>query len=177
MKILVTFASGFGATAEVAREIGQVLSQSHQVDIIPTTEVHSLEPYQAVVVGSSLRAGRWLGRLKRFLARFHGELAGRPLAIFAVCLTARTPAGSRRVLAENLPTLLKRYPELHPVATQAFGGVINFDRYNLAVRAIMRAAARQEGLPTSGFQDFRDWEAIRAWAEELGRKLGEGASA
>lgn len=174
MKVLVTYASGFGATAEVAREIAQVLSQSHQVDLVPAGEVRSLEPYEAVVVGSSMRAGRWLGGLTRFLGRFHRELARRPLAFFAVCLTARTLEGSKRVLAENLPALLKRYPELHPIATVAFGGVIDFDRYNLAVRTIMRAAARQEGLPTSGFQDFRDWEAIRAWAAELGAKLSAG---
>jgi menaquinone-dependent protoporphyrinogen IX oxidase len=97
------------------------------------------------------------------------------VAIFAVALTARTLDGSRRVLAESLPPLLARYPDLHPVSTQAFGGVLDYDRYNLAVRVLMRKAAEREGWPTSGFQDFRDWQAIRAWALQLSADLQASA--
>jgi menaquinone-dependent protoporphyrinogen oxidase len=173
MKILVAHASGFGATTEVAKEIAKILGEAHQVELLPVARVRSLEGYDAVVVGSSLRAGRWLGGLTRFVARFHRELPEKPLALFAVALTARTLEGSRRVLAESLPRLLGRYPQIRPVTTQAFGGVIDYERYNLAVRAIMRKAARDEGLPTSGFVDFRDWEAIRTWARDLSAQFSE----
>jgi menaquinone-dependent protoporphyrinogen oxidase len=174
MKILVAYASGFGATAEVAKEMADILGRRHLVDLQPIGRVRSLDRYEAVVVGSSLRAGRWLGAMRRFVGHFHQALAERPLAIFVVALTARTHEGSRRVLAEALPKLLERYPEVKPVATEAFGGVLDYDRYNPLVRAIMRKAALQEGLPTAGLQDFRDWEAIRKWAAELGEKLAEG---
>ena len=174
MKILVAYVSGFGATAEVAKEIADILGRRHMVDLRTLSAVRSLESYDAVVLGSSLRAGRWLGAMNQFLHRFADELATKPVAIFTVALTARTLDGSRRVLAENLPRLLERYPRLKPMATEAFGGVVDYERYNVLLRGIMRKVALEEGLPTSGVQDFRDWEAIRRWAAEVGEKLAEG---
>ncbi len=176
MKILVAYVSGFGATAEVAKEIADILGRQHTVDLRTLSAVRSLEPYDAVVIGSSLRAGRWLGAMNRFLKRFAEDLASRPVAIFTVALTARTMEGSRRVLAENLPRLLERYPNLEPIATEAFGGVVDYDKYNVLVRGIMHKVAKEEGLPTSGVQDFRDWEAIRHWATELAEKLAAGTT-
>lgn len=173
MKILVAYASGYGATGEVAREIADILGRRHLVDLQPLGRVRSVDRYEAVVIGSSLRAGRWLGAMSRFVSRFHEALAERPLAVFAVALTARTREGSRRVLSEALPKLLGQYPQIKPIATEAFGGVLNYDRYNPLIRSIMRKVAAQEGLPTSGFQDYRDWEAIRQWAEKLAEQLAE----
>ena len=175
MRILVTYASGFGATAEVAKEIADLLGRRHVVEMHPLAAVRSLDRYEAVVLGSSLRAGRWLGAAPRFVSRFHEALAARPVAIFSLGLTAHTREGSRRVLRESLPKLLGRYPEIQPVATEAFGGVLNYERYNPVIRTIMRKVALQEGLPTSGFTDFRDWEAIRKWAEELGERWAEAS--
>jgi menaquinone-dependent protoporphyrinogen oxidase len=167
MNILVSYASGYGATAEVARAIAQRLGTRHQVDLLPSNQVKSLEPYDAVVLGSSLRAGRWLGTMNKFLRRFRDELMEKPLAIFTVCLEARTHEGSRRVLSEHLPRLMKPFAGLHPVATEAFGGVLDFDKYNFAIKTIMRRVMANEGLPTAGLSDFRDWEAINAWADSL----------
>ncbi|HEY3397293.1 MAG TPA: flavodoxin domain-containing protein [Armatimonadota bacterium] len=171
MRILVAYVSGFGATEEVAKEIASILAHHHVVDLRPLNNVRSLDAYEAVVVGSSLRADKWLGGMFKFLSRFRTELAARPLAIFTIALTARTLDGSRRVVNESLPKLMARFPELHPVATEAFGGVLNFDKYNPVIRTIMRRVAQQEGLPTSGLSDFRDWEAIRHWAAQLGEEL------
>jgi len=176
MRILVGYASGFGATAEVAKEIAKVLSESHQVELHALGGVRSLDLYDAVVIGSSLRASRWLGGMTRFLSLFREDLANKPVAIFAVALTARTLEGSRRVLAESLPPLLERYPSVKPLSAQAFGGVLDYDRYNLVVRALMRKAAEREGWPTSGFQDYRDWQAIRAWAHELSASFSKMTS-
>jgi menaquinone-dependent protoporphyrinogen oxidase len=175
LRILIGYASGFGATAEVAEEIGRVLEKKHQVAVHPLREVRSLEGYEAVVLGTSLRANRWLGGVSRFLSRFRADLANRPVALFCVCLTARTLEGGRRIVGESLPRLLARYPEVRPIAVEAFGGVLHFDKYNPLIRTIMRRAAAQEGLPTSGFVDYRDWETIRRWAAELGEKLEQGA--
>ncbi len=173
MRVLVGYASGFGATAEVAKVIGQVLGEKHAVAVHPLGEVRSLEGYEAVVIGTSLRANRWLGGVSRFLSRFRHDLAKRPVALFCVCLTARTVEGGRRIVGESLPRLLARYPEIKPIAVEAFGGVLHFDKYNPLVRAVMRRAAAEEGLPTSGFVDYRDWETIRRWAAEVGGKLAQ----
>ena len=176
MKVLVAYVSGYGATAEVAKEIAQVLARDHQVEVKSAAAVKSLAPYEAVVLGSSMRTGRWLGGLPRFLGRFHRELTEKSLALFAVCLTARTLEGSRRVLSESLPRLLARHPQISPVATAAFGGVLDFERYNLALRMLMRRMAAEDGLPTSGLVDLRNWQAIREWAAALAAQLSDAGT-
>ena len=116
MKVLVAYVSGFGTTAGVAKEIADVLGRQHMVDLQTLSSVHSLDRYDAVVIGSSLRAGRWLGAMNKFLTRFREPLSRKPVAIFTVALTAHSQAGGRKVLAENLPRLLARYPEIKPMA-------------------------------------------------------------
>jgi menaquinone-dependent protoporphyrinogen oxidase len=167
MKILVSYASGYGATAEVAKTIAHRLQENHEVDLVPSNKVRDLEQYDAIVIGSSLRAGRWLGTMNKFLRRYREQLIEKPLAIFTVCLEARTMDGSRRVLQEHMPRLMKPFTALAPVACEAFGGVLDFDRYNFAVRTIMRNMMAKEGMPTSGFKDYRDWESIHEWADGL----------
>jgi len=54
---------------------------------------------------------------------------------------------------------------------------LDYDRYNFAVRMLMRRVAEREGWPTSGFQDYRDWQAIRAWARQISEQLQEKAAA
>ena len=60
-KILVTFASRAGSTAEVAKAIGKALSDSGaQVDVLAMRDVQDLAPYRAVVAGSAIRKKKWL---------------------------------------------------------------------------------------------------------------------
>ena len=58
-KILVTYASRAGSTAEVAEAIGKTLTEGGaQVDVIPMQDVNDLSPYRAVVAGSAIRQAR-----------------------------------------------------------------------------------------------------------------------
>lgn len=58
-KILVTYASRAGSTAEVAEAIGKTLAETGvQVDVIPMQAVKDLSPYQAIVAGSAIRGSK-----------------------------------------------------------------------------------------------------------------------
>lgn len=60
-KILVTYASRAGFTAEVAQAIGKTLRENGLgVDVFPMQEVANLSAYRAVVAGSTIRAAKWL---------------------------------------------------------------------------------------------------------------------
>ena len=60
-RILITYATRTGSTAEVADAIGEVLaSRGFVVDIKPMKEKPSLDRYNAVVLGSAIRLGSWL---------------------------------------------------------------------------------------------------------------------
>ena len=59
--ILVTYASVSGSTGEVAEAIVKVLRQEGgQAIARPVDQIISLDEFDAVIIGSSIRAGRWL---------------------------------------------------------------------------------------------------------------------
>ena len=59
-KVLVAYATKYGATAEIAEKIGQVLRETGMaVDVEPADRVGDLSSYRAVVLGSGVYVGRW----------------------------------------------------------------------------------------------------------------------
>jgi len=59
-QVLVTYATKYGATAEIADKIGQVLRQAGlRTDVLPTDCVRDLHSYKAVVLSSAVYIGRW----------------------------------------------------------------------------------------------------------------------
>ena len=171
MRILVTYASGFGSTAEVAEAIGQVLGQRAEVTVEEVQDLISIEPYDAVLIGSPVRAGKWLRRATSFLKKHQSKLTQKPVACFTLCLTAKDEAGRQRASKEIIEPLLNEYPLIKPIAVGLFGGKIEYQKLPWLIRGVIKRVSKKEGFPTEGVIDFRDWDAIRAWGEEVGSRL------
>ena len=87
-KVLVAYASVSGSTGEVAEAIGSVLARhGMQVEVQHIRNVDSVAGYGAVVLGSSIRAGRWLPEAFSFLEDNVEIMAQIPVAYFTTCLT------------------------------------------------------------------------------------------
>ena len=83
-KILVTYASKYGATAEIAGKIGDVLRQAGlQVDLFSFDGVRDLAPYQAVILGSGVYIGQWNKEAAAFLLANEKSLADRQVWLFS----------------------------------------------------------------------------------------------
>ena len=60
-RILVTYATRAGSTAEVAAACAETLAaRGYAVDVKPVKEKTQLTGYSAVVLGSAIRMGDWL---------------------------------------------------------------------------------------------------------------------
>jgi menaquinone-dependent protoporphyrinogen oxidase len=156
-RILVAYASGSGSTREVAAAIGEALAEGGaRVDVEAVQDVSSVADYSALVVGSSIRGGRWLPEAVTFVAEFAGALAARPVAYFTTCLAMikDTDENRRRTLAYMDP-ILSLAPSVMLVDIGLFAGSLD------ASRQIEIA-----GVP-GPYGDYRDWEAIDAWAAKL----------
>jgi menaquinone-dependent protoporphyrinogen oxidase len=163
-KILVTYASGTGWTVGVAEAIGKTLAEGGaQVDVLPMAEVKDLAAYRAVVAGSGINAGIWLPEAMQFLRDHQAELKRKPFAAFLVCMTLAMRNGEK--YRGHVATWLDPVRALvHPVSEGLFAGGLDVRkvpaRERLKFRLSVLLGAWKEG-------DHRDWNAIRAWAENI----------
>ncbi|MBN2003140.1 MAG: flavodoxin domain-containing protein [Anaerolineae bacterium] len=154
--ILVTYATRYGSTQEVAEKIAATLREGGlAVDVQPVKQVRTLDGYRAVVVGAPLYMFDWLKEARDFLAR--------PVAVFALGPTEDKEKDWTET-REQLDKVLSKFSWLTPVAVELFGG--KFDPARLAFPYNL-----VPGLKRMPVNDIRDWDAIRAWAEALHGKL------
>lgn len=166
-KILVTYATRYGSTQEVAEAIEVALRESGlAVDMKPLKDVSALIAYNAVVLGAPLFMFHWHKDALNFLARHRKAILERPVAVFALGPT-HVPHDEEewRDSHKQLDQELAKFPWFKPVALQMFGG--KYDPASL--RFPLNLMAGNE--PAS---DIRDWDAIRAWAEDIRSKLVGG---
>lgn len=158
-KVLLTYASRYGSTEEVAERVAEVLKkQGLGVDLVRANEVKDISGYDAVVIGSPFRAFRWLREARSFVRRHQEALNKIPVAYFALGLSLMEDTERNR--QDMLKWLEPLCGMVKPVDIGLFGG--RWERKR--VPWYMRLFPFPEG-------DFRKWDKIEAWAESLLDKL------
>lgn len=160
MKVLVTAASRHGATAEIARRIGEVLSLAGiQVDVRPPDEVASVAPYDGVVLGSGVYAGRWLEPAKKLVERDAVVLSSRPVWLFS-----SGPLGDPAKPEGEPVDVVALRERTHAIDHRVFAGKLDRRQLGLAEKAIVAVVHAPEG-------DYRPWDAVTEWASSIARAL------
>lgn len=165
-KVLVAYASRCGTTGGVAEAVGQTLrGTGASADVRLIGNVDDLGPYRSVIVGSAIRAGRWLPEAVDFVKKHHDRLGRVPTAYFVVCVTMKddTPENRGKVLA-YLDPVRKEAPQMQPANTGLFAGAVDFSKLSFVYRSMLKAKGVREG-------DFRNWGAIGAWAADVAPAL------
>lgn len=158
-KVLVTYASKAGSTAEVAEAIAKTLTEKGMmVDVSRIENVGDLGGYQAVLVGSCIRMGRWLPAAVKFVEKNQAALKAVPTAYFEVCTSIRKDTPEARSEAEAYLDNVKALVE--PVGSGIFAGKVDFSKLSFLDRTIAKGVGSEEG-------DWRDWDAVRAWAGSI----------
>jgi menaquinone-dependent protoporphyrinogen oxidase len=164
-RILVTYASRTGSTAEIAEAIGKTLSQNGaEVDLRPLQEVKDLSPYSGVVVGSAIRKSKWLPEALQFIQDHRAELAQKQVATFTVCITLAMSNGDQYRQAVRA-WIAPVHTYVKPISEGLFAGRLDFTKLPLNFDTLkFRLVVALGVFPKD---DRRDWTAIRAWAENL----------
>lgn len=176
MKALVVYGTRGGATGAIADEIGKTLTeQGFEATVRDAKDLKGIDAksYDLVVVGSSVYAGMWSGKAKRFLKKNQQALASKKVALFSSGLAGSDPAQAAAA-KQSIEKTASSFPAIKPVALAYFGGVVNFDSPNFFARIManaMKADFQKKGFDTSKPIDQRDWEAIRQWAKDVAAKV------
>jgi menaquinone-dependent protoporphyrinogen oxidase len=167
MRVLVTYATFAGSTAEVAETVGAVLENNDanstplNVSVLPAPEVDELKAYDAVVFGSAVRYGKLHPDAMAFVDKHGDALQSLPLALFVVCMTMREPSEeNRQAVNEYLDPLREKLPGVNPVSVGLFAGVLDPGKLGFVARMATRMVKVPEG-------DHRNWEKIEDWARAL----------
>jgi menaquinone-dependent protoporphyrinogen oxidase len=164
-KILVAYASKYGATKEIADKIGEVLKREGlQADVLPVKSVKNLSEYKAVVIGSGVYIAKWRKEAARFLKSNEKLLSERPVWLFS-----SGPAGDGNPLEKlkgwKFPTDLQATADsIKPRDNTVFFGDINTGKMNPLEKWVIKNVKSPVG-------DFRDWDAINKWAMGIAEAL------
>jgi len=187
--ILVAYATNSGSTAEVAEIIAAGLkSAGHSATTLPLNQVTTLDGYDSVVLGAPMILG-WHADARRFLKQHRQALAARKVALFACAMRLTIPSGQPAqdfdlyldpnlaaapakpgaltikerftTLGHYLKPILAAAGPVKPVNAAFFYGKLEMFRLKWWQAAFVMAVVQ---APPG---DYRDWDAIKAWANRL----------
>jgi menaquinone-dependent protoporphyrinogen oxidase len=188
-KILVTYATLAGTTADVARAVGEEIAKAGiEVDVLPLGDVLALDSYSGVVLGAPMIMG-WHRSALAFLRKHRKDWRQLPVAVFvtAMSLTRSSSMDVQSVrvcIDDNLPKLpakpghlsfRERYAQLDhyagpilnamspvkPLSLAFFGGRLDYGRLPWwGVVFAMFIIQAPAG-------DRHNWLFIRKWAAGL----------
>ncbi|MBN1288844.1 MAG: flavodoxin domain-containing protein [Actinobacteria bacterium] len=166
-KVIVAYGSKYGATAEIAQKIGDVLTaEGLEADIKPADQAGKPEGYSAAVIGSGVYYGRWRKPASRFVKSNQDSLAEIPVWLFS---SGPTGKGDPLELTEGWrsPKALEGVIDhIKPLDTALFNGAIDDQKISGFEKFVIKKVKAPSG-------DFRDWDAIEAWARAVAGTLKE----
>jgi menaquinone-dependent protoporphyrinogen oxidase len=175
--VLVAYGSRHGGTRGIAERIGSVLrTEGLDATVTAAEDVQDTDAIDAFVIGSGVYIGSWLKEPLAFIERNRDALGARPVWLFSSGPLLQAKEGEDP-LTQALGPLdgpgsggRKKIAELtaaiHPRDHRVFHGA--FDPHDppraMAERLVRLMPASKSILPPG---DFRDWDAIEAWAREI----------
>ena len=183
MRVLIAYGSRWGSTEEIAGRLAGFLGEegveADLLDVKKDRRWPSLEGYDGVMVGSSVKVTKWMREPLQFLRRKADELRGKKVALFVSCMSMLTdPEYARTDLLEKVA----ESTGVEAVLMEAFGPVIDMgpgSRMGFLdkkiAQSVMLGLSKDKGLEfdADGRNDLRDWERVKGFAHRFAESLKE----
>ncbi|MCZ2849752.1 flavodoxin domain-containing protein [Modestobacter sp. VKM Ac-2978] len=165
-RVLVTVASKHGATMELASALARALADSdagrrHGLSAVALPVERRPNPgdFDAIVLGSGVYAGRWLEPARHYAADQATALRKRP-----VWLLSSGPIGEPPFPPDEPHDVGPLVASLRARGHRVLPGRLDKRLLGIGERAMITAMRAPVG-------DFRDWDDLRDWAEEMAAEL------
>jgi len=159
-RVLVAFASRHGSTEAIALEISRRLLEG---GCAPTTRSAELvdDPaaFDACVIGSAVYMGRWMPAVRDLVTRHYLALRTKPVWLFS-----SGPVGSPAKPETDPNDATAALADLRAIEHRVFAGRLDHSTLSFPERIAVQVVGAPDG-------DFRDWSAIRTWADGIAADL------
>ena len=166
-KILLTYSTVDGHTKTICEKILSY-SKTSQVDILPIDRSINIKDYDTVVIGASIRYGKYREEIFKFIKENEELLNSKDNAFFSVNVVARKENKNK---PETNPYLIKFLNKIswQPKILDVFAGKIDYPKYKFldkyAIKFIMWIT--KGPTDTSKVYEFTDWNRVKSFAEKL----------
>ena len=166
-KILLTYSTVDGHTKTICEKILSY-SKTSQVDILPIDSSINIKDYDTVVIGASIRYGKYREEIFEFIKENEELLNSKDNAFFSVNVVARKENKNK---PETNPYLIKFLNKIswQPKILDVFAGKIDYPKYKFldkyAIKFIMWIT--KGPTDTSKVYEFTDWNRVKSFSEKL----------
>lgn len=166
--VLVVYVTKHGSSRRIAQRLADGVTRTGATaELVDLADIGDRDPadYSAVVVAAAVHAGhhpREVGRwVHQHRAAFDDD--GTPLVLISVSLTAAAPTDPdyATAMAAQAADLVDACG-FQPALLEHVAGALQFDRYGLATRMMMRKIAKAKGLlhDAHGTTEYTDWDQV-----------------
>ena len=161
MNILIAAASKHGSTDEIAQVIADELDTlGMNAQLRDFDDIGDIAEFDAVLLGSAVYYGNWMKEAKKFAERNSEELKKK-----AVWLFSSGPVSDKEPQEKDQPRHIEEIVEMTGARGHTiFVGKLDLDDINFLEKMIIKGVKAPYG-------DFRNWHAIREWADEIAKAL------
>lgn len=168
-RVLIACSTVDGHTRLICDRLRRQLHDAgHAVALRSLGEGANAEAFDKVVLGASIRYGKYRPEVERFIAANKHALDHKPSAFFSVDLVSRKPGKDTLERNPYARPMLRR-ARWRPKHAAIFAGKLDYARYGWRDRSIIRFIMWLTQGPTdpSACVEFTDWGKVRAFGERV----------
>ena len=166
-KSLITYSTVDGQTKDICQKIAY-FANNENIDVLPINKIENLNQYDFIVIGASIRYGKYRKELFNFIKNNIDSLESKENAFFSVNAVARK---LEKNSPETNPYMRKFLEKISwaPKNLEVFAGKIDYPKYKFfdkyAIKFIMWVT--NGPTDTSGTFEFTDWKKVENFAKSL----------
>ena len=166
-KSLLIYSTVDGQTEAICRRMASC-AKNTSVDVMSISNVRNLDDYKTIIIGASIRYGKYRNELYKFINENLLVLESKKNAFFSVNVVARKPEKNS---PNTNPYVIKFLEKINwkPKNIEVFAGKIDYPKYKFfdkyAIKFIMWVT--KGPTDTSQSYEFTDWNKVEAFAENL----------
>jgi menaquinone-dependent protoporphyrinogen oxidase len=157
VKILLVYASKYGATKKAAEKLAEYLENSVKLVNLKEENLKEirLKDYDTIAIGGSIYAGKIQKEVTKFCSDYKSEIISKKLGLFICC-------GNEQEFDNQLRNSFEQELINHAITKGYFGYEYNLKKMNFLFKMIIKKMAK---IKKSKFEIME--ENIKKFAEEL----------